>query len=824
MEFAEQKSVKNSCFFDRLFTLKIQIFFLFLFGIISYEEVIYSESIPYMFFPVLLIFIAAFTLLLTKRFAQSKYYRIISLLPFGLFAYFLSFLPVVSDGKKAVFFSNSWIPQLGISLDFKIDGLALLFALLITGIGTLVYLYSSSYLRGHPLLHRFYSYLTMFMGAMLGVVLSDNIITLFIFWELTSISSFFLIGFNNEDEDSRKSAMWALSLTGLGGFFLLVSFTLIGAVAGTYSITELLNHSTDLIDSQYYYVIIFLLFIGAFTKSAQFPFHFWLPGAMKAPTPVSAYLHSATMVKAGIYLLARFSPVLSDGWVWNGTLMIVGGMTMSVAAYISLFKRDMKGILAYSTISALGLLVFFIGIGTETALFAAVTFILVHALYKATFFLSAGIVDHAVHTRDIRLLSGMGKVMPFVAIAVFIAALSSAGIPLTFGFISKELFYESVFESSLFYEWGIYALLALLLLTNAFIGTSGFMVGFKPFLGSLSHKPEDIHKPDFYLWLPPVLLSICTLLFGILPSLADYGIIASATKSIFGEAVSQHLAIWHGFSPVLLLSLVTIFLAFLIYIIVFRKISGEKSGQEVKLHSLEKYSSKAVMTTIAVGIRKFAFSYTRFFHNGYLRIYLSIIIAFTTLIVGYKLFTDVDLKVNTEGLSAFRIYEFAVFILILIAIFFIIITRSRLTAILGTGVIGYCICLIFVFYGAPDIAITQFVIDTLTVVLFILVLSKLPSFLGYSNRKVIIRDAIIAGFFGILMSMLTLQALVYPSDKSVSNFYAENAYVVAKGKNVVNIILVDYRGFDTMIETIVLAIAAVGVYSILKYKTQDGER
>ncbi|HLV47090.1 MAG TPA: hydrogen gas-evolving membrane-bound hydrogenase subunit E [Flavobacterium sp.] len=776
-----------------------------------------------MLFPLLLVFIIAFALLLTKRFSQSKFYRIISVLPLGLFAYFLSFLPIVSDGKKTVFFSNSWIPQLGISLDFKIDGLSLLFALLITGIGTLVYLYSSSYLKGNPLLYRFYSYLTMFMGAMLGVVLSDNIITLFIFWELTSISSFFLIGFNNEEEESRNSAMWALSLTGLGGFFLLVSFVLIGTVAGTYSITELLNHSTDLIESQYYYMIIGLMFVGAFTKSAQFPFHFWLPGAMKAPTPVSAYLHSATMVKAGIYILARFSPILSDGWVWNGTLMIVGGMTMSVAAYISLFKRDMKGILAYSTISALGLLVFFIGIGTETALFAAVTFILVHALYKATFFLSTGIVDHAVHTRDIRLISGMGKVMPFVAIAVFIAALSSAGIPLTFGFISKELFYESVFGSNLFYTWGIYALLALLLLTNAFIGTSGFMVGFKPFLGSLSHQKKDIHTPDFYLWLPPVLLSILTLTFGVLPSLADVGIIASATKSALERTVEQHLALWHGFSPVLLISLVTIFLAFLVYMLILKKISN-KSNLEEKLHSLEKYSSKAVMTTIAVGIKKFAFRYTRFFHNGYLRIYLLMIISFTTLIVGYKLFTDVDLKVNTDGLSAFRIYEFTVFVLILIAIAFIMITRSRLTAILGTGVVGYCICMIFVFYGAPDIAITQFVIDTLTVVLFVLVLSKLPSFLGYSNRKVIIRDAIVAGCFGILMSMLTLQALVYPSDKSVSNFYAENAYVVAKGKNVVNVILVDYRGFDTMIETIVLAIAAVGVFSILKYKIQDGER
>lgn len=777
-----------------------------------------------MLFPILLIFILGFALLLSKRISNTKYYPLVSLLPLGLFTYFLSFLPIIGKGEKVIFYRNSWIPQLGISLDFKIDGLALLFALLITGIGTLVYIYSSSYLRAHPHLYRFYSFLTLFMGAMLGVVLSDNMMTLFVFWELTSISSFFLIGFNNEDEASRKSALWALSLTGLGGFFMLVSFTLIGVTAGTYSIAELLSQSSHLVESQYYYVIIFLLFIGAFTKSAQFPFHFWLPGAMKAPTPVSAYLHSATMVKAGIYLLARFTPILSDGWVWNGTLMIVGGMTMSVSAYISLFKRDMKGILAYSTISALGLLVFFIGIGTETALFAAVTFILVHALYKATFFLSTGIVDHMAHTRDIRLLSGLRKVIPWVAFAVFIAALSSAGIPLTFGFVSKELFYESVFANTMFLEWGVYALLALLLITNACIGTSGFMVGFKPFLGRLKHHPNDLHLPDVYLWLPPVLLSVLTLIFGVFPQLADNGIIAAASKSVYGQTIGKHLAVWHGFSPILLLSLVTIFFAFFFYLFVFRKLSREQVDDQNKLHSLEKYSSKAVMTALAEGVRKFAFGYTRFFHNGYLRIYLSIIIVFTTLIVGYKLFTDVNLEVNTDGLSAFRIYEFTVFVLILMAIFFIIVTSSRLTAILGTGVVGYCICLIFVFYGAPDIAITQFVIDTLTVVLFMLVLSKLPSFLTYSNRKAIVRDAIIAGCFGILMSMLTLQALVYPSDKTVSNYYAENAYLLAKGKNVVNVILVDFRGFDTMIETIVLAIAAVGVYSILKYQNEHEKK
>lgn len=772
-----------------------------------------------MLLPIILIFVVAFGTLLLGRYTRSKFFKLITFVPFLLFTYFLSFLINVSDGTHSILFSNEWIPSLGISLDFKVDGLSLLFSLMITGIGTLVYLYASSYLRGHQYLHRFYCYLTLFMGAMLGLVLSDNLITLFVFWELTSISSFFLIGFKNEDEASRKSSLWALSLTGLGGFFLLASFVIIGSLSGTYSIHELLTKSDVLVDSTFYYIIIFFMFAAAFTKSAQFPFHFWLPGAMKAPTPVSAYLHSATMVKAGIYIIARFTPILSDGNVWNMTLMIVGGTTMFFGAFNSIFKTDMKSVLAYSTISALGVLVFLLGMGSDMALYAACTFMLVHALYKAALFLITGIVDHETHTRDLTVLSGLKKVMPIIAFAGIIASFSSAGIPLTFGFISKELIYGATMDDNIWTQGSVIFLTSLAVLTNILLAASGFLVGIKPFFGKLPAKLEKAHMPGFLLWLPPVLLSMASLLFGLLPAIADNTVIKSASQAVRGTFIDMPLEVWHGFSIVLLLSMATIVLGVLLYMVM-----KPTKGAEVFIEEFDKISSKRLVIFVVQNIKTFAFKYTRIMHNGYLRIYLLFIIVFFIGIVGYKLFADVPLRINTEQLSQIRIYELAVFIMIIVAIFFITYTSSRLTAIAALGVVGYSICLIFVFYGAPDLAMTQFAIDTLTVVLFVLVLFRLPSFLKFSNRKIQIRDAIIATIFGILISLITLQALVYPSEKEVSKFYADSAYTLAKGKNVVNVILVDFRGFDTLIETIVLSIAAIGVYSILKYKTKDGEK
>ncbi len=762
---------------------------------------------------ILLTFVTAFLILFSGSYLRSKHYKFIGFLPVSLFVYFCFYL-ISIHWESEIYLPYKWIPSLDINLNLKVDGLSLLFALLITGIGSLIYFYASYYLKNHPYLNRFYCYLTLFMGAMLGLVLSDNLISIFVFWELTSITSFFLIGFNNEEEASRKSALTALGITGLGGFLMLGGFILIYSISGTYSINELLTSSQIIKDSPLFLVILFLIFGGAFTKSAQFPFHFWLPGAMQAPTPISAYLHSATMVKAGVYILARFSPVLSDGFWWNNTLMIVGGITMFYGAFHSIFRTDMKAILAYSTISALGIIVFLLGIGNPYAVYAAVTFILVHALYKAALFLITGIVDHAVHTREVSEISGLRKVMPLVFIASVIAALSSAGIPLTFGFISKDLIYEATLHIP---QWALW-ITGIAVLTNIFLACSGFMAGIKPFVGKLPEIHENTPKPSAFLWIPVVILSFLTLLFGLFPVLADEGILSFAFDVVSKTPTELYLKIWHGFNQVLLLSATTIILGLGIFLA--KKYNGKPLEFLEKLNGI---SPRNIVENFGEATRKFAFLYTRFFHNGYLRNYLITIILFLTLLVGYRLFTTTSIEVNTKDLSGFRIYELTMFVMILGAIYLTIVTRSRLTAIVSLGIIGYCICLIFVFYGAPDLAMTQFTIDTLTVVLFVLVLFKLPPFLTYKSRTIVIRDTIVSIAFGGLMTLIALQALVSPATKETSKFYADNVYILAKGKNVVNVILVDFRGFDTMIEGIVLSIAALGVYSLLKYTSSNEE-
>ncbi|RZJ75802.1 MAG: Na(+)/H(+) antiporter subunit A, partial [Flavobacterium sp.] len=436
-----------------------------------------------MLFIILSGFFAACMLLPAGKFFKERLSYLLCLLPLSLFIYFASYIPKVMTGN-VILESTDWIPSLGVNASFRLDGLSLLFSLLITGIGFLVFLYSGSYLKGHNYLDRFYAYLCIFMSAMLGMVLSDNILLLFVFWELTSISSFFLIGFNNDSKESRKSAILSLSITGLGGFFLMAGFILISHITGTFSIQELLG-STAIKDNALYPLVLIFIFIGAFTKSAQFPFHFWLPGAMTAPTPVSAYLHSATMVKAGIFLLARFSPILGGTAEWSYALMSIGGFTMLYAAVHSLLRTDMKAILAYSTISALGVMVFLIGIGTKEAFIALTTFVVVHALYKAALFLITGIVDHETGTRDITRLAGLKKVLLPVYIAGVLAALSSAGLPFTFGFIGKDLIYEATLNTAS--SIALYITI-LAVATNLCLVAAGFMAGIKPFVGQLPHE------------------------------------------------------------------------------------------------------------------------------------------------------------------------------------------------------------------------------------------------------------------------------------------------------------------------------------------------
>ncbi len=759
-------------------------------------------------------FLLSIFLVFAGKYFKGKLAVLSALVPLGLFLYFLSFINRVSSGE-IITQSVEWVPALGLNLDFTLDGLSLLFTLLITGIGFLVFAYTAAYLKGHEYLDRFYGYLGMFMGAMLGLVLSDNLLSMFLFWELTSISSFFLIGFNNSSEASRKSAVLALAVTGSGGFLLLAGALLLGNVAGTYSISEMVALGDMIAQSESYILIVVLLFGAAFTKSAQFPFHFWLPGAMKAPTPVSTYLHSATMVKAGIYLLLRFTPVLGSTEFWNTTLIIVGGITMFYAAVHTLFRTDLKGVLAYSTISVLGLLVFLIGLGTQYALVAAGVYIVVHALYKATLFLITGIIDHETGTRDVTALSGLRKVMMPVAIAGLLAAISSAGIPPTVGFLGKELVYEATLGMA---DWAV-VLTVLAIATNILVLYAGFVAGIKPFTGKLPEKFEKVHMPSYLMWLPPVILAVLGLLIGIYPAVIEAPLIKPLVDSVGLEGQAVHLKLWHGFNFVLGLSALTLAGGFLLY---FLWKPSEK--KENAISKLDFIAPKSLLLGFSAGFRSFSSMWTNFLQNGLLRNYVTTIVLFLVVLVGYSLFSGENaFHINTESLSEMTFYEVVIMGVMFMAVAFVVVARSRLGAVVGMGIVGYAICLLFVIYSAPDLAMTQFSIDTLTVILFVLVLSGLPKYIAKSNLITRIRDAGVSIGLGVLVSLIALAVINEPVNKEVSDFYAENAYILAKGKNVVNVILVDFRGTDTLMEIAVLTIAALGVYSLLKLRLDKDE-
>ena len=760
-------------------------------------------------------FLFSLFLVFAGKYFRGKLAVLSSIIPLALFVYFCSFIGRVADGE-VITQSIQWVPSFGLNLNFTLDGLSLLFSLLITGIGFLVFAYTSAYLKGHDYLDRFYGYLGIFMGAMLGLVLSDNLLSMFLFWELTSISSFFLIGFNNTSEASRKSAILALSITGTGGFLLLAGALLLGSVAGTYSITEMMSLSGAIAESEYYLLIVLLIFGAAFTKSAQFPFHFWLPGAMKAPTPVSTYLHSATMVKAGVYLLLRFTPVLGNQEFWNTTLIIVGGITMLYAAVHTLFRTDLKGVLAYSTISVLGLLVFLIGLGTQYALTAAGVYILVHALYKATLFLVTGIIDHETGTRNITVLSGLRKVMLPVAIAGFLAAISSAGMPPTVGFVGKDLVYEATLHMG---GWST-VLTIVAIATNILVLYAGFVVGIKPFTGKLPDEYSKVHLPSFLMWIPPMILALLGIIIGIFPGVIDGPLIKPLVNAVGLNGGEVHLKLWHGFNFVLALSALTLIVGITLY---FLLKPSEK--REEAIGKLEIISPKNIILQFGRGFQKLSGLWTRIFQNGFLRNYVSTIILFLVILVGYSLFTTQrGIPIDLSSFSRMTYYEMVIMGVMFFAVLFVVTAKSRLTAVVAMGIVGYAICLLFVIYSAPDLAMTQFSIDTLTVILFVLVLSSLPRYLTISDYKMRLKDGVLAVVFGSLITLISLEVLGEPVNKEVSDFYAENSYILAHGKNVVNVILVDFRGSDTLIEISVLTVAALGVFSLLKLRLRRDER
>lgn len=730
---------------------------------------------------------------------------VLASVPGGVLIYF-GLLRISGSAEERLQTSIVWSLELGVALSFALDGLSWLFVLLICGIGALVLVYASGYLKGDKQLGRFYSFLLLFMGSMLGLVLSDNMLTLFVFWELTSISSYLLIGFTHQREESRAAAQQALLITGGGGLVLLIGLLTLGVAGGSFELSELLGRGDVIRSSPLYTLIVALVCIGAFTKSAQFPFHFWLPGAMEAPTPVSAYLHSATMVKAGIYLLARLSPVLNGTELWATTVGGVGAVTMIVGGVLAIYQTDLKRVLAYSTVSALGTLVLLLGIGTESAINAAMVFLLAHALYKGALFMIAGTIDHETGTRNLEKLGGLRRAMPITTLIAGLAAVSLSGFGPMLSFIGKELLLEAVLDAERFAA----PLAVAVVFSGSLFTTAALIVGIRPFFGTAKPTPKHPHEAPLSMWVGPALLALSGLLLGLMPDIAERSVITGASSVILGRPITIDIYLWHGFNLAFLLSVVSVLVGIVLYA-AWVHLRRTTSWIE---RVLGFWPGNAYRLSIDA-VNRLARRLTRILQNGYLRYYMLTILVTAVVFVSWTLIVRhrfPPIVVWTEV----RFYEAALAVLMLLAAIFAVVAPGRLSAVTALGIVGYGVALIYILFGAPDLAMTQILVETLTVILFVLVFYHLPRYQHFSYVPARIRDAIVALSVGGLMTVLTLAAVATPPQSRLATFYGANSKTVAHGSNIVNVILVDFRGMDTFGEAVVLSVAAFGVYALLK--------
>ena len=659
-------------------------------------------------------------------------------------------------------------------------------------------------LDGHRDLGRFYFALLAFMGAMLGLVLADDLIAMFVFWELTSITSYLLIGFKHEKTSSRDSALQALLVTGGGGLALLAGVLVLTVIGGTTSMSELLASGTLISEHSLYVPAFALIAVGAFTKSAQFPFHFWLPNAMAAPTPVSAFLHSATMVKAGIYLLARMDPILGGTPVWTWTLCVVGAITMLVGAVAAVRHTDLKKVLAYSTITALGTLVVLIGLSSPAALKAAVVFLIVHSLYKSVLFLVAGAVDHEAGTRDITKLGGLRSTMPYSFGAALLAGLSMAGLPPLFGFVGKELAYKA----KLGVEGIGWVLPSIAVIANALTVVAAALLVLRPFLGKAA-SPKPVHEAPFGMWIGPVLIGGGSLVLGIVPGLLT-GIVAPAVDVIAGEEVPITLSLWYGINTALFLSILTVIFGALGYWQADR-IRGVLSGSD----ALARRGPQAGYQAVLRGLPTIAAWQTAFFEGGSLRTYLAATLAVMVGLVGgtYLVLAEAIWVWSTPDV---QLMEGAVLVVTGVAALAVAVARSRMAAVTALGAVGVGVALLFVLFSAPDLAMTQFLVEILIVVIVLLVMQHLPDMVEEVPRRHKLRDAGFAVAAGGLVTTLVLAVHNVPMSLHVSEYFGDTAVPGGFGRNVVNVILVDFRALDTLGEIAVIAIAALGAFVLIK--------
>ena len=739
-----------------------------------------------------------------------------SLIPIGIVAYLATYVGAVAGGETFTV-AYEWVDvsAFTVSLSFYLDGLSLFFALIVAGIGALIFIYAGGYLEGHHHLGRFFCYLAMFMASMIGMVLADNLFTFYIFFEGTSFASFVLIGFNHDNKGSRQAAWQALLVTKAGGLALLIGFILMFQVTGTFQISEIIQQGAAIQGSDFYLAILILVMAGAFTKSAQFPFYFWLPNAMKAPTPVSAYLHSATMVKAGIYVLARFHPALSGTDAWVLLITGFGAVTMLISAWLALQYTDMKSILAYTTVMALGVLTMLLGVGSEIAIKACMLFVLVHAFYKATLFMVAGAVDHEIHERHVDNLRGLRAKMPITATAAGLGALSMAGIPPFIGFLGKEYIYEAALQGGV----AELTLAVMSLLANIALVAAACILAIRPFFGELNETTEKAHEAGVSLWIGPALLAVGGLVIGIAPGLFDASFLSPAVGATMGEEVAITLSLWHGFTIELLMSAVTVAAGVGVYF-AWNAMRTSSPGQFFERWlgtGLDNGYDRVIDGILALGRWQ-----TVVLQNGILRYYFVTILSALALLVAAT-YVRGGLLGAELNLADVEFYEWALAIVILGSALGTALLRSRISAIVSLGVMGFGIALLYLTYGAPDLAKTQFLVETLTVILFVLVLIELPTIKKQVSRAGQVRDAIIALAVGGFITLLMLAALQVPFESPMMEYYAQNTYTLGEGRNIVNTILVDFRQIDTMGEIAVLLIAGFGIYSLLRLRPSGAE-
>jgi multicomponent Na+:H+ antiporter subunit A len=755
------------------------------------------------------------------RFRHSGWFA--ALAPALVFGWLLLQAPTVAAGNVLAE-THPWVPELGLELSFRLDGLSLLFALIVTGIGAAIAVYTGYYFEDDARQGHFNLLLFLFMASMLGLVLSDNLLGLFCFWEGTSITSYLLIAFKTTSSSAREGGRRAFIVTGLGGLAMLAGMILLGTAAGTFSISGILaaGQAGGLVAHPYITPALLLVFLGAFTKSAQFPFHFWLPGAMSAPTPASAYLHSATMVKAGIFLLARLHPALHNAPIWTPTLITIGGITMLLGAVSALRYSDMKALLAYATVSWLGVLTLLLGMPVAYAPMAVAMGVLAHALYKGPLFLAAGIVDHATGTRDVRRLAGLARPLPWVAAVVVVAGLSMAGVPPLLGFVAKELLLESAHKLGEVYgavgEWG--ALLAAVIMAALTVGVAIKLV-YEPFVRSEKNLPAQKnealsplhvhHKPHFAFVLPALVIALLgALLPFVLGPLGHY-VLEPAANAIAGGETGVELALWHGFNFVFAVSMTALALGVGVFLL--------RAQLFTLINRLPEWlSGLAAFNRINKALVDGARWLTRAVQGGTMASQVSVTLLAAAGVAVLALARTQwlrDFHLNFQTLPS--VPEVVLAIMAMIAAVATVRARNRLSAIISLGVVGVTVTLYFIFFSAPDLALTQLLIELLTVVLLVLVFFRVkPDRLPRAPRRVLAYQIFVAaamGLFGFTLVLLNAGIQVAPT---ISPYFSRFSVAYGKGGNIVNVILVDFRGYDTLGEMTVLAIAAIGGFALLR--------